>query len=130
MYGGKNTLIRASVDRREACSPDVILSKNLFFDSLLHIVRRTIYHSAQRYITARRAISYGESHISLKKGSEVALPPLQMVCYSALAAEIAFSVFARMLSIEMVQPAARSASVALPSVRAVEATSSAVLPTT
>ena len=34
MYGGKNTLIRASVDRREACSPDVILSKNLFFDSL------------------------------------------------------------------------------------------------
>ncbi len=33
MYGGKNTLIRASVDRREACSPDVILSKNLFFDS-------------------------------------------------------------------------------------------------
>ncbi len=27
MYGGKNTLIRASVDRREACSPDVILSK-------------------------------------------------------------------------------------------------------
>ena len=79
--------------------------------------------------TARRAISYGESHISLKKGSEVALPPLQMVCYSASAAEIAFSVFARMLSIEMVQPAARSASVALPSVRAVEATSSAVLPT-
>ncbi len=51
MYGGKNTLIRASVDRREACSPD---SKNLFFDSLLHIVRRTIYHSAQRYITARK----------------------------------------------------------------------------
>ena len=34
MYDGKNTLIRASVDRREACSPDVILSKNLFFDSL------------------------------------------------------------------------------------------------
>ncbi len=34
MYGGKNTLIRASVDRREACSPDVILSKNSFFDSL------------------------------------------------------------------------------------------------
>ena len=33
MYGGKNTLIRASVDRREACSPDVTLSKNLFFDS-------------------------------------------------------------------------------------------------
>ena len=33
MYGGKNTLIRASVDRREACSPDVILSKNSFFDS-------------------------------------------------------------------------------------------------
>ena len=34
MYGGKNTLIGTSVDRREACSPDVILSKNLFFDSL------------------------------------------------------------------------------------------------
>ncbi len=34
MYGGKNTLIRASADRREACSPDVILSKKLFFDSL------------------------------------------------------------------------------------------------
>ena len=34
MYGGKNTLIRASVDRREACRPDVILSKNSFFDSL------------------------------------------------------------------------------------------------
>ena len=34
LYGGKNTLIRASVDRREACSPDVILSKNSFFDSL------------------------------------------------------------------------------------------------
>ena len=34
MYGGKNTLIRASANRREACSPDVILSKNLFFDSL------------------------------------------------------------------------------------------------
>ncbi len=33
MYGGKNTLIGTSVDRREACSPDVILSKNLFFDS-------------------------------------------------------------------------------------------------
>ena len=33
MYGGKNTLIRASGDRREACSPDVILSKNSFFDS-------------------------------------------------------------------------------------------------
>ena len=33
MYGGKNTLIRASVDRREACSRDVTLSKNLFFDS-------------------------------------------------------------------------------------------------
>ena len=33
MYGGKNTLIRASVDRREACSLDVILSKNSFFDS-------------------------------------------------------------------------------------------------
>ncbi len=33
MYGGKNTLSRASVDRREACSPDVTLSKNLFFDS-------------------------------------------------------------------------------------------------
>ena len=33
MYGGKNTLIRASVDRREACSPDVILSKNSFFGS-------------------------------------------------------------------------------------------------
>ena len=33
MYGGKNTLIRRGVDRREACSPDVILSKNSFFDS-------------------------------------------------------------------------------------------------
>ena len=33
MYGGKNTLIGTSVDRREACSPDVILSKNKFFDS-------------------------------------------------------------------------------------------------
>ena len=33
MYGGKNTLIRASVDRREACSPDVILPKNSFFGS-------------------------------------------------------------------------------------------------
>ena len=37
MYGGKNTLIRASVDRREACSPDVTLSKNSFFDSLIII---------------------------------------------------------------------------------------------
>ena len=71
MYGGKNTLIRASVDRREACSPDVILSKNLFFDSLLHIVRRTIYHGAQRYITARRAISYGECHISFYSMTKV-----------------------------------------------------------
>ena len=54
MYGGKNTLIRASVDRREACSPDVILSKNSFFDSLkarplprpgfsLDIFRRKVY---------------------------------------------------------------------------------------
>ena len=34
MYGGKNTLIVASVDRREACRHDVTLSKNLFFDSL------------------------------------------------------------------------------------------------
>lgn len=34
MYGGKNTLIVASVDRREACRHDVILSKNAFFDSL------------------------------------------------------------------------------------------------
>ena len=34
MYGGKNTLIVASVDRREACSHDVTLSKNSFFDSL------------------------------------------------------------------------------------------------
>ena len=33
MYGGKNTLIGRGVDRREACSPDVILSKNSFFDS-------------------------------------------------------------------------------------------------
>ena len=33
MYGGKNTLIGTNVNRREACSPDVILSKNLFFDS-------------------------------------------------------------------------------------------------
>ena len=35
MYGGKNTLIRRGVDRREACSPDVILSKNSFFDSYI-----------------------------------------------------------------------------------------------
>ena len=35
MYGGKNTLIGTSVDRREACSPDVILSKNSFFDSYI-----------------------------------------------------------------------------------------------
>ena len=34
MYGGKNTLIVASVDRRKACSHDVTLSKNSFFDSL------------------------------------------------------------------------------------------------
>ena len=33
MYGGKNTLIVASVDRREACRHDVTLSKNSFFDS-------------------------------------------------------------------------------------------------
>ena len=33
MYGGKNTLIRRGVNRREACSPDVILMKNLFFIS-------------------------------------------------------------------------------------------------
>ena len=33
MYGGKNTLIVASVDHREACRHDVTLSKNLFFDS-------------------------------------------------------------------------------------------------
>ena len=39
MYGGKNTLIRASVDRREACSPDVILSKNSFFDSQRRLSR-------------------------------------------------------------------------------------------
>ena len=38
MYGGKNTLIRASVDRREACSPDVTLLKNLFFNSLKIII--------------------------------------------------------------------------------------------
>ena len=32
MYGGKNTLIRASVDRREACSPDVRYNpKSLLF---------------------------------------------------------------------------------------------------
>ncbi len=30
MYGGKNTLIRASVDRREACSPDVSTVSLLF----------------------------------------------------------------------------------------------------
>ena len=42
MYGGKNTLIRASVDRREACSPDVILSKNSFFDSLTLIINETL----------------------------------------------------------------------------------------
>ena len=41
MYGGKNTLIRASVDRREACSPDVILSKNWFFDRLLNAPRES-----------------------------------------------------------------------------------------
>ena len=34
MYGGKNTLIVASVDRRKACSHDVTLSKNSFFDRL------------------------------------------------------------------------------------------------
>ena len=45
MYGGKNTLIRASVDRREACSPDVTLSKNSFFDSL-SIERKCIFWSS------------------------------------------------------------------------------------
>ena len=40
MYGGKNTLIVASVDRRQAVSHDVTLSKNLFFDSLSRDFRR------------------------------------------------------------------------------------------
>ena len=35
-------MIRANVDRREACSPDVILSKNSFFDSLTLIINETL----------------------------------------------------------------------------------------
>ena len=55
MYDGKNTLIRASVDRREACSPDVILSKNSFFDSLKRPVSKKPYRAPTRWNKSRRS---------------------------------------------------------------------------